>query len=138
MPETSSTRLGDERLLKLAAALDPFPSRHFNMNHIFVRPDDRLAIGNAVLGGSECASCGTACCALALCLFVFPDDWNWSERYEAPCLRQSMSPFSSAEQFFGIGEDDSTALFCEHDDNKTPTALAAKIRKFVEGRQKHD
>lgn len=132
MPETSSTRLGDERLLVLAAALERIPESHFNIDKLYLPPGCERLIRNAANGVVE-PNCGSAVCALGFCPAVFPDEWEWTR--DGTPMHDHKYSFAAAEMFFDIDELES-GMFTHQHDNKTPTALAAKIRKFVEGRQR--
>ena len=117
-----------ERLLKLADALEkPMPSG-FRFHFAYYHRE---------------AHCGTLGCAIGLCPFVFPEEW---ERREDgfPYLIGEDYVWNSGIKFFELSERDYSRLFEPTespfegwlDRDASATEVAANIRAFVASKTK--
>src|SRR5687767_12693977 len=104
-----------DRLEKLATHLEKGKLGHkkFNLEAYSLAP-----------AGSP--TCGSAGCALGECPTLFPRQWAFSNVYEfysggqyrEPSLRAGVEcPFLSAEQFFGLRQDEVSHLFFSDSQN---------------------
>lgn len=135
--EKTTTRVYNNRLLKLADFLDTVPPARFDYT-VWVGEDWK---------GAASLSCGTTACALgwATTMPAFRRLGLHLAKDRLPSVNgdESGDPEAAAEEIFGLDNEEFIFLFTPADpiddgydeSDATPQQVAAKIRQFVERRR---
>ena len=136
MSSPVSNKVGNRRLLKLAAFLETkVPRKQFDMK-------DRLSTKPEDLKDPQCK---TAACAMGWATTIpefkklglkFTEQKNQYEEteYHVTFGKDADYGMKSAEQLFGISDDEAWQLFNSQGYAETPKQVAKRLRRFVAGR----
>ena len=124
----TTIKIGNARLLKLAAFLRTVPRKRFDYN-VFVGDD---------WNGAQNLSCGTKACAMgwAATMPAFRRLGLYLDRNGQPIIdtpEHSLDVFGIARELFAVSLEDARWLFFPSDDeiDATPKQVARKIERFV-------
>lgn len=130
MPNTRQTtvKVGNRRLLKLAAFLRTLPREKFDYSIWVIAEKKRGHL------------CGTVACAAGWCPAVFPRQWQWFDDHGLnmilPCLRKGppRTLLDDLAVFFGITHAEVEYLFLPGawDNNLSKNATAKQVARHIE------
>lgn len=132
------TRVGKQRLLKLANFLENLPASQFNLD-VIVEAESLNKVPSKTTVKQK--TCGTAGCGIGYCPVVFRDVKYSEDSYDGEivvkfpnCEDLDDTNFNGAEQFFGITYKQAEYLFMPgayHVSKRGPKSVAARIKAFV-------